>query len=287
MAVQHNGHYQTLYGAQNPGRPLARPGPAGRHPGLACRGPELQGSRGIKVSAWVVDKQHYKPLWPPSLNPTDIPSMTLQTPLVAVFAGLLSACFVIPDPSPTQASGETATAPTEVQIWQSVQPDLEISRAPFREVHANWKQRLDQPYIYIEYTGSYTETGRLLPMLHQAMADQGLEASGPPFALFYDDPGRVATARLRSRACVPVAQRENPSGELTFDILPSCTVVYAYAAGAYPDVPRILPGLYRYMGSLGWSETGPVREVYLIPPSRVASYDDLHCEVQIPVGPGN
>ena len=163
------------------------------------------------------------------------------------------------------------------------EPDLPVSQPPFRQVHANWKHRLDQPYVYVEYVGPYFETGRLLPSVHQALRDAGLEPSGPPFALFYDDPGAVPADQLRSRACVPIAGMPKFLGKLSYDVLPSQTVAYAVIGGAYPDVPRSYPGIYGYMNQMGWIEDGPVREIYLVPPGAVSDYAQLMTEVQIPV----
>lgn len=193
----------------------------------------------------------------------------------------LSACFA---PGADDGTKTSVTSGESIpQYWHSFQPDLPISEPPFRQVHANWKQRIDQPYVYVDYEGSYLETGRLLPLVHQAMRDQGLEPSGAPFALYYDDPGRVAVERLRSRACVPVEGPVPVRGALEFDVLPSTTVVYAFAAGAYPEVPRCYPGLYSYMQTMGWVEAGPIRETYLVAPSAVLEFGELLTEVQIPV----
>jgi AraC family transcriptional regulator len=152
-------------------------------------------------------------------------------------------------------------------------------------VHANWKQRIDQPYVFVEFIGSYTETGGLLPLVHQAMRDRGLEPDGPPFALFFDDPGGVPADRLRSRACVPVEREVEPGPALSFDSLPSTTVVYAFASGPYPEVPRAYPALYVYMKASGWVENGPIRETYLVSPTEVRSFEELRTEIQIPVMP--
>lgn len=196
----------------------------------------------------------------------------------------LSACQIgerIPDPEEQSLSPETTKA--ELRFWHTFQPDLPISEPPFDKVEANWKQRIDQPYVFVEFVGSYTETGRLLPMVHQAMEAQGIEPAGPPFALYYDDPGKTPIEHLRSRACVPVADRVNVTGELAWDLLPSTTVVYAFASGAYPEVPRAYPGMYRYMAESGWVENGPIRETYLVSPSLAQGYEDLLTEIQIPV----
>jgi effector-binding domain-containing protein len=162
-------------------------------------------------------------------------------------------------------------------------PDLELTRAPYDDVHADWKERLAQPYVYLEHLGSYAETGRLLAGLHAALAAAGLEPAGPPFGLYYDDPGRVPVARLRSRACFPVAAAPAPASDLRADVLPAATVAYALVAGPYPEVPRAHAGLFAFIARMGWVEDGPVREIYITPPQSVESYADLVTEVQVPV----
>lgn len=204
------------------------------------------------------------------------------TPLLLALA-LLSGCTLIGGDPTSQSTSSDATSEPLVQRRFTFQPDLPISEPPFDRVHANWKQRLDQPYVFVPYEGSYVETGRLLPMVQRAMLEQGLEPTGPPFALFYDDPGQVPVEKLRSRACVPVDRPVDPSGGLDYDVLPSTTVVYAFASGAYPEVPRCYPGLYGYLATMGWVEDGPIRETYLVSPSEVQSFELLLTEVQIPV----
>lgn len=161
-------------------------------------------------------------------------------------------------------------------------PDLPVSVAPFTDVHANFKERLEQPYVFVELTGSYTQTGRSLSGLADALRAAGVAASGAPFGLYYDDPGRTPVAQLRSRACIPVESEPAASAGLAFDVLPRAQVVYAVVGGPYPEVPRAYPGMYAYLKHMGWVEAGPIREIYLVAPGSVASYAELLCEVQIP-----
>ena len=107
--------------------------------------------------------------------------------------------------------------------------------------------------------------------------------SGPPFALYYDDPKSADPAQLRSRACVPVESWTRATRPLTAGTLASRTVAYAVASGPYPEVPRCYRGLFRYMDEMNWTLAGPIREIYLIPPSEVDGYESLLCEVQVPV----
>jgi len=66
-------------------------------------------------------------------------------------------------------------------------------------------------------------------------------------------------------------------------VLPSATVAYAIASGAYPEVPRCYPGLLAYVKKMHWLVAGPIRELYLVAPGSVADWSALRCEVQIPV----
>ena len=166
--------------------------------------------------------------------------------------------------------------------WTGYVPDLPVSEPPYDDVHASWKQRIDQPYVFIEHIGSYADTGALIPVLQREVLAQGLEPSGPPFALFFDDPGRVVPERLRSRACLPIGGKRSPVAPLQYEVLPSTTVVYAVIGGPYPDVPRAYPGVYAFLERQGWVESGPLREIYLVPPSSVEDWDELMTEVQIP-----
>jgi AraC family transcriptional regulator len=157
-----------------------------------------------------------------------------------------------------------------------------VTHAPYAEVHANYKERIDQPYVFVECTGSYAQTGRALPGLHAALVGRGIRASGPPFGLFYDDPKTVSVAELRSRACLPVDAPVAATNDFKFDVLAQGTVAYAVVSGPYPEAPRAYPGLARYMSKMGWVQNGPIREIYLVPPSATKSHDELLCEIQIP-----
>ena len=188
---------------------------------------------------------------------------------------ILAACQVGTGEAPTGADGSGPVL--------AFAPDVPVSVAPFDTVHADWKQRLEELYVYVELEGDYRGIGGALERADTAMRAQGLEAAGPPFALYYDDPATVPTDRLRARACFPVAAPSTPDAPLAYDVLDGATVVYAFAAGPYPEVPRAYPGLYAYLERIGWEERpeSPVREVYLVNPASVDDWDELVCEIQI------
>lgn len=164
-------------------------------------------------------------------------------------------------------------------------PASPVPRAP-AHVEANWKERLTQSYVFVEHGGDYRDLGNAMRRLFEQAAELGLDTGGAPFALFFDDPGRVPVTDLRARACLPVTECPSRLGELRFDLLPRAMVVYARVSGPYPEAARSYPALFSYLRELGWNQGGPVREVYLVNPSSVASYDELVTEVQIPWAAG-
>jgi len=163
-----------------------------------------------------------------------------------------------------------------------VRGPVAVDAAAGRELEPNWKERLPQPYVYLEHHGDYRRMGDTMRALFAAAESLELEPAGAPFALFFDDPGRVPAADLRARACLPVAERPSKVGGLAYDVLPRAMVVYGRVSGAYPEVARTYPSLFRYLRDLGWAQGGPIREVYLVNPVEAASYDELLTEVQIP-----
>jgi effector-binding domain-containing protein len=164
-----------------------------------------------------------------------------------------------------------------------VTPDVALSQPPFADVHCSYKERLDQRYVCLELSGNYALAGRSIPELARLMKEQGIEASGPPFGLFFDDPGQVPVERLRARVAFPVESAVEVKQPLAADVLPSSTVAYAIAGGAYPEVPRCYPGLLAYVKKMHWQIAGPIREIYLVDPGSVAQWSALRCEVQVPV----
>ena len=188
---------------------------------------------------------------------------------VTLATSLLAACSS-PRPLATGVHG----SPREASVRT-----LERSAAP---IVANWKERLEQPYLYVERTGDYRELGASMRALLSEAAELGLESRGAPFALFYDDPGRTPAEELRARVCLPVGERPARIGRLRYDVLPRAMVAYAEVVGPYPELPRSYPVLFTYLAELGWRAGAPIREIYLTNPSEVADLGELRAEVQIP-----
>jgi effector-binding domain-containing protein len=197
-------------------------------------------------------------------------SLSLAGLLVVLPLAACRSSRVVEGPVPAQAGTAAARA--------IVVP----ASAGLTAVEANWKERLEQPYVFIEQRGDYRRLGDAMRRVLAAAEAQGLELDGTPFALFYDDPGRTPVGELRARACLPVAARPGRLGELAFDVLPRAMVVYARVPGPYPEVPRSYPALFAYLEQLGSLAGGPVRELYLVNPVEAANPAELWTEVQIP-----
>jgi len=177
------------------------------------------------------------------------------------------------EPAPVQATTEAASAlPAGVGSVQA--PEA---------ITADWKERMAQAYVFFEETGDYRELGDSMRRLLTLVEALDIEPTGAPFTLFYDDPGRTPVEALRARVCIPVARRPAAApAALQFDVLERSMVAYTQVSGAYPEVPRVYPALFRFLTKMGWAPGGPIREVYLVNPGAASSVDELVTEVQIP-----
>jgi effector-binding domain-containing protein len=209
----------------------------------------------------------------PRLRPTASKTSTLTLAAGALLLGCVSA--------PTR--GVVDHRPTPAQVTGVYAPGVPTSHPPFTQFNANWKTRADAHYVYFEHVGNYIETPALIPSLIRELTAQGLEADGPPFTLYFDDPAVTPRAELRSRVCMPITGARSPQAPLRYEVLPQVNVAYAVISGPYPDAPRAYPHLFKYMDGFNWEADGPIREIYIVAPSAARDPRDLLCELQIPV----
>ncbi len=144
-----------------------------------------------------------------------------------------------------------------------------------------WKECLPVLYVYVECQGDYRQLGNSMQDLIAGAQAARAEPNGPPFGLFYDDPGATPMDQLRSRLCIPVSAVPT-EGTLPYDVLQQNRVVYTTVQGPYPELPRVYPTLFKYMASKNWVASGPIREIYFSNPAQPGGYDSLMAEVQIP-----
>ncbi|MEO2146697.1 MAG: GyrI-like domain-containing protein [bacterium] len=188
---------------------------------------------------------------------------------------LLSSCALrgaVPtDPGPTHAR------------WSAGFSELQVSHPPFQTVHANWKDRRQVPYVYLEIRGIQADREAMIPILQHELEEQGLVADGPPFCLFYDIPDVPPTESSNSRVCMPVHREVKTLAPLEFGVLPSTTVAYGLASGVSSDVRKAWTGIFDYVERQNWVPNGPLREIYLVVPGTDSNPADLLSEVQVPV----
>jgi effector-binding domain-containing protein len=188
--------------------------------------------------------------------------------LVLVLVLLTGACRFAPQ------------SPLEVQTEQ-VAPTVPAGVA----FDLDWKQRLDQPYVFLELLGDYADARRQLATLARQASAQGVTPSGPPFALFFDDPSVTAADRCRSRVCWPVAATTSVAGTLGFDVLSSEPVAYGFVRGAYSDLETAYGDVFSFMRERNWVLSGPIREIYHVDPGTVRGPGELIAELQMPWRP--
>jgi effector-binding domain-containing protein len=162
-------------------------------------------------------------------------------------------------------------------------PDVGVTSAPLERLDASWKQRLPQPYVFVEETAPRADFGRLIERAFDLAAAQGVDASGAPFGLFELAAGGAGAIRMR--ACIPVDDVPEVEAPLGVGALEGETVAYAYVAGAYSEVVRAYAPLVDWMSAFDWVPAGFAREVYLVDPALVGDQREMVTELQIPVAP--
>lgn len=187
----------------------------------------------------------------------------------------------------TLFAGCRSTPQVEPADWSGLAyaPDVAISHAPFDVVHIQWKQRLAEPYVYLDFVGDYRQAGKQIANMLSAAKAQAAPLAGPPFILFYDDPAVTPVDQLRARVAIAIDGDFSAKAPLYLDTLPSSTVIYAAIGGPFPDVPRAYPKMFEYLAGRGWAPRTPIREIYLTSPLNTAP-EELVTEVQIPWLPG-
>jgi effector-binding domain-containing protein len=174
-----------------------------------------------------------------------------------------------------------ACASRPIQVAPEVAPAAVDTLEASWVVMPSWKERLAQHFVYVELRGDYRGFGRGMRSFLERLEGLGVEASGPPFGLFFDDPSRIQVDELRAWACVPVEGRPRLAAEMAEGDLPGGVVVYARVRGVGPQSARAYPGLLDLAQRFGWVPSVPVREVYLIDAESTTGAPQWITEIQI------
>ncbi|MDD2890964.1 MAG: GyrI-like domain-containing protein [bacterium] len=141
--------------------------------------------------------------------------------------------------------------------------------------------------LFVEKQGNFSDIGNAMGMLFQYAGANGIQYTGAPFGVYYDDPKKVAPEKCRYDVCVPIAPvADSIAGKITGDIkikeIPAVEVAFLVHKGAYNKVGPAWGGLYKWIFKNGYKPDGPGREFYLNSPQEVPE-DSLLTEIQIPV----
>lgn len=122
--------------------------------------------------------------------------------------------------------------------------------------------------------------GRAFHAAADALAEQGLEPSGPPVAVY----GSTPTDAVDVTAGLPVDGPVTVGGDLVVRELPGGPVVQAVHIGSYDDLPQAYGEVMKWMGARHLSPVADMWEQYLNDPDSVEGPQALQTRIVIPAG---
>lgn len=90
----------------------------------------------------------------------------------------------------------------------------------------------------IKRKGAYSGVGESMRELKSWIDAKGIEQTGYPFCLFYDNPSETGEAELRSEVCIPVVTTFQPEGEVALKEMPEIEVAETRHEGPLKDSRR-------------------------------------------------
>jgi DNA gyrase inhibitor GyrI len=115
---------------------------------------------------------------------------------------------------------------------------------------------------FVEHTGSYSTIGDTMRELKSWIDAKGLEQSGYPFCLYYDNPQETPEPKLRSEACIPVLRPFESEGKFQFKELKPADVAETRHQGPQESFPSTYGPFLESLLSSGYQLLGPAREYY-------------------------
>lgn len=186
----------------------------------------------------------------------------------------------------TRAELELAVAAGEFKLvpWQAVMAlgllQLNAFRVakPKEEIMPEIKHFPKRRVAYVSVTGPWPDSiqqgfGRLFAWL----GTNQIQPMGPSLGIFYDDPAKVASDKLRSDLCVPVADNVQSSGDVRIKNVggfEAATIFYQGDA----NIMRAYNQVYDWLHAQGYRDSGAPIEVYLNQPG-----EEIRAEIVVPV----
>lgn len=137
----------------------------------------------------------------------------------------------------------------------------------------------------LSFTGSYNQTAEKLDELVAWVLRAGRPYSGPPMAIYYDDPEKVAEADLRAEALVPMGEQCDGGDDIVRKELPGAEVATALHQGAYAGIGAVYKEIFGWIAENGYRyvEEAGTREIFHKVLGEVDAAAEFLTEIQVPI----
>ena len=116
---------------------------------------------------------------------------------------------------------------------------------------------------YVEMRGAYRGIGDAMAALKEWLDSEGIEQTGHPFCLFYDNPGETPEDELRSEACIPIEVAFEPRGRFKSKVLEETPVAETRHHGPPEEFGRTYGPSLEGLLNTGHRIDGPAREYFM------------------------
>lgn len=116
---------------------------------------------------------------------------------------------------------------------------------------------------FLERRGAYSRIGESMRSLKSWIDSKGIEQSGYPFCLFYDNPTDTPEPELRSEACIPVSKPFQPEGDYKMKELGEAQVAETRHQGRPEEFAKTYGPFLEGLLNQGYRIVGPAREYFM------------------------
>jgi effector-binding domain-containing protein len=114
----------------------------------------------------------------------------------------------------------------------------------------------------LERKGAYSGIGETMRELKSWIDSKGMEQSGYPFCLFYDNPFETPESELRSEACIPVGKVFESEGQFKMKQFPETQVAETRHSGPPEEFAKTYGPFLEGLLKAGYQIVGPAREYF-------------------------
>lgn len=126
------------------------------------------------------------------------------------------------------------------------------------------------------------DMGRLLGQLMGWVEKEGLQMTGPPFAVYYSGPEEMARGEMQFEVGVPISGAAQETDGIKIKTFPAQNVLSAIHEGPYSQISSVYAAMMEYITKNEYEVIGPPMELWLNNPMEVAE-SELLTEVRFPV----